>query len=186
VKLVRLRKLTSMQTMNDGTRSLIDSVMNPELIVALRDWEKSTGSGVLIGGLALSLHCKPRYTQDIDFLFLEPCDVPDAVGGFSRVESGFRHDRTGIAADTFTRASMNLPREIVERVIKTATLSEGIRVASPSGLVALKLFRLIMRDKADVVALVKTGQVDLAAWPLPPEKLALFQALVEIAKSDPD
>src|SRR6266436_1736015 len=84
-----MRKLSKMQDINRGDRSLIESTMMPEVIVALRDWARSTGSGVLIGALALSYHCKPRYTQDIDFLFLEPSDVPDAVGGFSRIGSGF-------------------------------------------------------------------------------------------------
>src|SRR5712672_1162308 len=101
---MRLRKLTKMQTMNDGTRSLIESIMSPEVVAALRDWVRSTKSaasgqaaGVVIGGLGLSYHCKPRYTQDIDLLFLEPSNVPDAVGGFSRIGSGFQHNPTGIA-----------------------------------------------------------------------------------------
>jgi hypothetical protein len=56
---VRLRKLTRMRAVNDGSRSLNGSVMNPELIIALRDWARSTDPGVLIGGLALSYCCKP-------------------------------------------------------------------------------------------------------------------------------
>jgi hypothetical protein len=85
-----------------------------------------------------------------------------------------------------TPASINVPRVIAEYVIKTATLSDNISVASASGPVALKLFRLSLRDKADVVALVKTGQVNLAEWPLTPEKLDAFEALVEIARTDSD
>jgi hypothetical protein len=61
------------------------------------------------------------------------------------------------------------------------------RVATASGLVMLKLFNLRrVQDEADVVALIKTGQVDLSGWPLPPERVSAFQRLVEIAKSDPD
>jgi hypothetical protein len=55
---MRLRKLTKMQTINDGSRSLIESIMSPEVIVALRDWVRSTKSaaarqaaGAVIGGL---------------------------------------------------------------------------------------------------------------------------------------
>ena len=66
----------------------------------------------------------------------EPGDVPNFVRGFSRVGSGFRHDRTPI--DTFTAASIYGTTEIAALVIGTATLSENIRVVS--GLVALKLF----------------------------------------------
>jgi hypothetical protein len=66
-----------MQTINDGTRTLIESIMMPELIAALRDWAKSGSGGVLIGGLGLSYHARPRFTQDIDFLFLEPPDASE-------------------------------------------------------------------------------------------------------------
>ena len=52
---MRLRKLTRMRAVNDGSRSLNGSVMNPELIIALRDWARSTDPGVLIGGLAIIL-----------------------------------------------------------------------------------------------------------------------------------
>jgi hypothetical protein len=126
--------------------------MVPQIIAAIRDWAKSTASGVLIGALGLSYHCKPRYIQDIDFLFLESGDVPDTVGGFSRLASGFQHNRTHIAVDIFTPSSMNIPRDVAERVIQTATPNDHIRVASASGLVALKLFRLSMQDRADIVA----------------------------------
>jgi len=181
-----MRKLTKMRDINRGDRSLIESIMMPEVIVALRDWANSTASGVLIGALGLSYHCKPRYTQDIDFLLLELSDVPDAVGGFSRIGAGFQHNRTRIAVDIFTPSSINIPRDVAEQVIGTATLSDDIRVASASGLVALKLFRSSMRDRADIVALLKTGHVDLSGWPLPPEMLPSFEALVELAKIDPD
>jgi hypothetical protein len=174
-----------MQDINRGDRSLTESVMNPEIIIALRDWAKSTASGVLIGALGLSFHCKPRFTQDIDFLFLQPRDVPDTIGGFSRIGSGFRHDRTHIAVDIFTPSSINIPRDIAEQVIGTVTLSDNIRVASASGLVALKLFRSSMQDKADMVALIKTSQVDLAGWPLSSDMLAAFENLFEMAKTDP-
>jgi hypothetical protein len=158
--------------------------MMPEVIIALRDWARSTASGILIGALSLCFFCKPRFTQDIDFLFLETSDVPDAVSGFSRVGSGFQHDRTHTAVDIFTPSSINIPRDVAEQVIGTVTLSDNIRVASASGLVALKLFRSSMQDKADMVALIKTGHVDLAGWPLSPDMLAAFEALVEVAKTD--
>ena len=181
-----MRNLAKMRDINLGDRSLIESVMMPEVIAALRDWAKSTASGVLIGALGLSYHCKPRYTQDIDFLFTETSDVPVAFNGFSRVGRGFQHNRTHIAVDIFTPSSIGIPREVANQVIRTAALSDNIRVASASGLVALKLFRSSMRDRADIVDLIKTGQVDLSGWPLSSEMLAAFDALVETAKTDPE
>ena len=87
--------------------------------------------------------------------------------------------------DIFTPSSINIPRDVAEQVIGTVTLSDNIRVASASGLVALKLFRSSMQARADIVALIKTGHVDLSEWPLSPEMLAGYEALVEAARTDP-
>jgi hypothetical protein len=83
--------------------------------------------------------------------------------------------------------SIGVPNEIAERVIRTATISNGIRVSTASGLVALKLFGLRrLQDEADAVALIKTGHVDLSGWPLPTEKTSAYEGLIEMAKADPD
>jgi hypothetical protein len=192
---MRLRKLTKMQAINDGSRSLIESIMSPEVIVALRDWVRSTKSpatgeaaGVVIGGLGLSYHCKPQFTQNIDLLFLQLGDIPHAVRGFTRTSTGeFRHDRTRVEVHVAIPLSIGVPSEIAEHVIRTADLSNGIRVSTASALVSLKLFSLRrVRDEADVVALIKTGRVDLSGWPLPPEKVSAYEGLIETAKVDPD
>jgi hypothetical protein len=192
---MRLRKLTKMQAINDGKRSLIESAMSPEVIAALRDWVRSTKSaatgeagGVVIGALGLSFHAKSRYTSDIDLLFLDPVDIPHAVRGFTRTATGeFRHDRTQVEVHVAIPLSVGVPNEIAEHVIHTANRSNGIRVATASGLVMLKLFNLRrVQDEADVVALIKTGQVDLSGWRLPPERVSAYEGLIEMAKSDPD
>jgi hypothetical protein len=128
-----MRNLTKMRDINLGDRSLIESVMMPEIILALRDWAKSTASGALIGALGLSYHCRPRFTQDIDFLFVEASEVPVALNGFSRVGRDFQHNRTHIAVDIFTPSSIGVPREVVNQVIRTAALSDNITVANASG-----------------------------------------------------
>jgi len=192
---MRLRKLTKMQTINNGTRSLIESIMSPEVIAALRDWVRSTRSaatgeaaGVVIGGLGLSYHCKPSYTQDVYLLFLGAAHVPNHVRGFTRTSTGkFRHDRTQVEVHVAIPLSIGVPDEIAEHVIITATFSNGIRVATASGLVVLKLFGARrLQDDADAAALIKTGHVDLSGWPLPPEKISAYEGLIEMAKADPD
>ena len=80
---------------------------------------------------------------------------------------------------------MSIPEEIAEQIVLTATLNNRIRVATPSGLVALKLSRLSAHDKADIIALIKTGRVDLSGFQLPPEKLVALDALVSEAATDP-
>jgi hypothetical protein len=96
-----------------------------------------------------------------------------------------RHDGTGVEVNVVTQAAIHVPLEVAEEVARTAIMSDGVRVASESGLVALKLFRLSRQDEAEIVALVKTGRVDLAGFRLPPEQMSTFQGLVEVAATDP-
>jgi hypothetical protein len=184
---MRLREFTKMRTSNNGDRSLFESVMAPELIAALRDWVAQVPNGVVIGGLALSYHVRPRMTQDLDVLFLNASDVPDQVGGFKRIRPhAFQHNRTHVEVEVITPDFVNIPTALAARVIATATLSDGIKIASASGLVALKLFRLSLQDKADIVALIKSGRIeDLSSFSLPPERMAAFEELKTAAQSDP-
>ena len=41
-----------------------------------------------------------------------------------------------------------------------------------------------MQDKADIVALIKTGKVDLSSFTLSTDKLKKYSELVKIAKND--
>jgi hypothetical protein len=116
---MKLRKITKMQTINDGTRSLVESIMMPEIIVALRDWSRSTQAGVLIGSLGSSFHCKPRFTEDIDFLVLEWIGIPERVRGFTRTTpDSLRHDRTQAEVNLLTPSSINVPIKAAEQVVR--------------------------------------------------------------------
>lgn len=44
--------------------------------------------------------------------------------------------------------------------------------------------RRIRQDEADIVALIKTGRVDLSGFPLPAEIMSAFRELVEAAATD--
>lgn len=77
------------------------------------------------------------------------------------------------------------PIEIAEEMALTAIVSDGVQVASEAGLVALKVFRRSRQDEADIIALIKTGRVDLSGFPLPPEIMSAFRELVEAAAMDP-
>jgi hypothetical protein len=182
-----LHKLTAKRNKaNDGTRTLFESTMMPASISALRDWSQVRAAGVLIGGLALSYHARPRMTQDLDFLFLSASDVPDQVPGFGRDgPNAFRHDGTHVEVKIVTSDLIGVPRTVVEKVIDTATESDGIHVATAAGLIALKLYRLSMQDKADIVALIKSGRASgLPEFLLPADKTADFEGLVDAARTD--
>ncbi len=181
-----LRDISNMRTINDGTRTLFESVMMPEIIIALRDWSQARAGGVLIGALGLSYYARPRMTQDVDFLCLHDGDVPASVPGFTWIgDHAFQHDETQVRVDIITTKVAHIPQEIIRQVIDSAVESDGIKIASASGLVALKLFRLSMQDKADIIALMKTGRVNVNGFVVSPDKMRTFEVLVEDAKHDP-
>jgi hypothetical protein len=182
---MRLRDLGKMTQINKGNRSLFESVMVPEVSQALKDWIKGTQSnGVLIGGLALSFYVKPRYTQDVDVLFLDSAEIPNTVSGFKRVRPhAFRHDQTHVEVELVTPELISVSEELCAQVVLDAETHSGILVASPSGIVALKLGRAILnkpasyQDRADIVNLIATGRVNLDEFDLPDEQIEFYNQL---------
>lgn len=177
---MKLRDIFKMNSSNDGTRSLLESVAVPEVGQALKDWIKNSKSaGVLIGGLALSFYIKPRTTMDVDYLFLSKDDIPTNVPGFKRTRPGaFQHNRTHVEIEVVDYTSINIPISIAEIVTATAANHGETKVASPSGIVALKLFRANMRDKADIWELAQTCAIDLTPFHLSQDKIDLYNQIV--------
>lgn len=177
---MKIRDLIKTVRMNDGYRTLFESILVPEVIVAIKDWIKASSSTnmVLIGGLALSYYVKPRATQDAGFLFLQSADIPELVNGFKRNrKSAFQHNKTHVEIELVTPELIGIDKSIALMVFQTAIEQDGIKVANPSGLVSLKLFRFNLQDQADIVELIKTGKVDLKGWPLPKDKVHQFEEL---------
>ena len=182
-----LRNVSKMNVANDGTRTLFESTVMPSSILALREWSQAQAGGVLIGGVGFSYHARPQMTLDLDFLFFSDSDIPDCLPGFRRNGPyAFEHDGTHVEVKIVTADHIGVPCGVVAKVIGTATESDGIRVVTAAGLIALKLYRLSMQDKADIVALIKSRRVSgMAEFRLPADKTATFDALVDAAKSDP-
>ena len=64
-----MRNLFNCNFVNNGKRTLIESILVPEVAKAILDWQNEVPNvGVLIGGLALSYYVKPRSTIDGVFL----------------------------------------------------------------------------------------------------------------------
>lgn len=184
-----LRDLTKARTINYGNRTLMESILYPEVAAALEQLRKNgwPPTGLLIGGIALSFHVRPRATQDIDLLFLTPDAIPDAMEGFRRHRSNaFEHLPTGVEVEVevVSPATINIDMALARAVFDTAVMTNGIRVASPSGLVALKLQRLHAIDEADIVQLSQTGMIDLAAFPLTHVQLAAYARLQTRAEKE--
>jgi hypothetical protein len=154
---------------NDGTRSLIESIVVPEVSAALQAFKNGNGcdNAVLIGGLALSFYGLPRYTQDIDLLFVSFASIPHFVEGFKKVrEHAFEHKKTNVIIEVLDSDFLKIPQHLVETVFDTATLIDGIHIASKSGLIALKLQRFSRQDQADIEQLLKMSGVDMTPFNL--------------------
>ena len=182
---MKYRDLIKANTVNDGSRSLFESIMVPEVDRAFKDWIRNTADVkyVLIGGVALSYYVKPRTTTDADLLFMSPEDIPATVEGFKRTRPGaFTHKLTHVEIEVLTPQAINLPPTIAQAVYDHANVREGIRIASPSGLVATKLGRFKLQDQADIAALIDLGPIDLTPYAVPPNWQARFDQLAASLK----
>jgi hypothetical protein len=181
LKNVKLRNIEKMNFVNDGNRSLSESVVIHEVLNALEDFKSNNILNcVLIGGVALSFYVKPRATMDVDFLFLSYEDIPDRINKFKRHRKGaFQHNKTHVEVEVVTPQSINLPFHIAETIFNTSIIIDNIKIASPSGLVASKLFRFNRQDQADIDALIECSKIDLEPFNLPDEQLEKFKIIMD-------
>ena len=181
-----LRDLFKCNGPNDGTRTLLESVLVPEVAVAINDWLKGRiETGVLIGGLALSYYVKPRFTTDCDLLYLSDEEIPTLVHGFKRTRKGaFLHKQTHVEIEVLTPSSIKMEVELAKQIISTAKKQpDGFRIASREGLIVSKLERFSLQDRADVDALLKLGPADFSSFTLTEKRtMNLEQALADSNK----
>lgn len=99
---------------------------------------------------------------------------------FKRTHSGaFIHRETHVEVEVVAPENINVPSAIADTVYRTARVSNGIRVASPNGLVALKLYRGDPQDIADIINLTKIDQIDLSSWPNSDELIDKLNQILE-------
>lgn len=166
--MINFRDFRKLNFPNDGTRSLLESVIAPEIISAISDWKKHAKTGVLIGGLALSYWAKPRYTTDADMIFLKKSDIPSEVEGFKAHRAGaFEHKNTGVEIEVLYPGFIPVPQHIFDTVFETSvSTTDGLKVASKEGIIAMKLYRYELQDQADIQSLVSLGATDLKKFKL--------------------
>jgi len=148
--------------------------MSTEVELALSDWVRNTNTDeyVLIGGTLVGYYTKPRMTQDVDVLYLSANSIPTNVQGFKHHrDHAFEHKRTGVEIETLDSKFLKIPQSLVEQVFKTSIIKDDVRIASPEGLVALKIHRGLLQDIADIDAIVKIHDIDLTHWILDSQKL---------------
>lgn len=174
-----IRNLEKTNNVNDGNRTLMESILIKEVGLALDDWNLNNNNDcVLIGGLALSYYIKPRTTTDIDVLFLKSENIPSSVKNFKKHRNlAFQHNLTHVEVETVTPKSINLSINIAQAVFNTAIIKDNIKIASPSGLVALKLNRFNRQDQADIENLIKYTSIDLTPFNLPLDMLNKYDEI---------
>ena len=149
-----LRNIEKMNYVNDGTRSLTESIISPEVISALNDWINNQESNFVLIGLSLSYYVKPRFTVDVDVLFLSSEEIPDKVDNFKRNrKSAYQHNKTHVEIELITPQLIDISLEFAKSIFDTSIMNDGIKIASPSGIIALKLGRFSLQDQSDMVDL---------------------------------
>jgi len=166
---MRYRDIRGCNAENNGSRTLLESILVPEVDKAITDWKNNSRChAVLIGGLALSYYVKPRYTTDADFLFMSAEQIPNSVSGFKRHRKlTFEHNETGVEIEVLTPNSINMSEELAQDIIDTAIEKDGFIIASREGLIATKLLRYSLQDQADIEELLKLGPVNMNDFHLP-------------------
>jgi hypothetical protein len=152
-----LRNIWKFSWLNDGFRTLYESIIYPEVEETLNDWKKYNNNDcVLIGGLAYSYYLKPRPTQDIDLIFLSEEDIPETVYKFKRTRPhGFKHTKTHVEVEVLSPNFLKKSEKLFKKVFNDANFIDGIKVASPISLIALKLARFKKQDQSDIDELIK-------------------------------
>ena len=173
-------RIDLMKSINDGTRSLFESIMVPEVEHALKKWSKLNINSVLIGGLALSYYNVPRYTQDIDILFLSKNDVPFKLDGFKKIRNhSFQCNDTHVEIELLDSDFLNISNNLVKEIFKTSIKKDDMLIASPSGLVALKLQRFSRQDQADIEVLSKNHKIDLKNYTLTKDHIEKYESIIQ-------
>lgn len=178
---------------NNGFRTLYESVIPNEVLVALDDWKSNQiNDCVLIGALALSYYIKPRYTEDIDLIFLSEEDIPNYVYKFRKNRAhSFEHIKTGVEVELITPVHINKGVNLFNDIFRTAVTSDGIKIASPLGLIALKLFRSRYkeRDRLDIIELCRYCKennidIDLSNFNLTDDEHSILSEIVSTIDFD--
>lgn len=119
----------------------------------------------LIGGLAAGFFSNPRATEDIDLLImnedLEKIAQILILNGFKRTRVHAVVDRTsGVEVELLTAKFLNIPEEIVGKILKNTLEQKGTKLAQVEGLVAMKLLGGRYKDLGDIEEILKV-QPDL-------------------------
>jgi hypothetical protein len=132
----------------------------------------------LIGGIAVALRSRPRFTEDVDFLLdIAALKVPRLLEdllarGFaldlpSTIHEWTQHHMTSLSyrGSPFDWLKAVIPsyQHILDRASPVSWIDGSVRVASSEGLILMKLLAFRSQDQADIESLLAAnrGELDL-------------------------
>jgi hypothetical protein len=137
---------------------LLEGVVSPRVIAAMRVASQAlTSLGVrhaVAGGLAVGAYGYPRSTEDVDLLVGDEA-FERRGGGLVTLKAGVPIQVEGVSVDLL---SLSSAESFLENALVPPTPGQ-VPVVGAGTLVYLKLKSPRLRDRADVVELVKRGLV---------------------------
>ncbi len=137
------------------------TAIHPAVISALRESSRQlTAKGVrhlAIGALAVGVYGWPRATSDVDLL-LGPEAWDTAPDGSQTPRVPLPDKIGGVDVDYLP---VDVAGDFLLAAFDAPFVSEDVPIAPMEVVIITKLLRLVMRDQADVVELVKAGVVDV-------------------------
>lgn len=179
-------------------RTVREAVIVDEVRRALKAWRSATVTldAVLIGGLALAFYSRPRFVDEIQFIYVHSAAVPVTVTGFRRLDDwSFAHEDTGIVLMVSTPMPSVRCSAISAKVLETAVERDRLRLASLEGMIAPALDFAVKRKKLgatspeqDIIDMIGWAPefrlVDMESWPLEAAHRKLLEELYAIARRD--
>lgn len=174
----KLRKLTKMSHYNDGSRDLLESILNYDVWLAMNVLLKHNDMSdcLLIGGLALSYHTKPYATSDIDI-------IVKTKRKFKYFPNNIRNN---IKIDIHTCEEFNISEKEFDMLYKSGIKSNHITIASPSALMTffLKNFNYVNKYRAEMLTYNCIFDTNLIGKISGNDKLNIFNLYIKQKNKD--
>jgi hypothetical protein len=168
---------------------LEQGALNAEVVAAVRRSSRGLAEQnvrhLVVGAIAVGVHGWPRATRDVDLLVAPEAWTVGSDGGLTaRVK--LPSEVMGVSVDYLP---IDVAGDFLLEAFERPEDTEGVPIAPVEVVIMTKLLRMVMRDQADVVELVKAGLYDPARVTAyleahAPMLVSRFEALVGQAQEE--